>query len=120
MKQESTTSAPKVGTSALLGWLRGKLEDAEKSLSAREQMANAKPLTAEEWEELAKMPGVLVTKGRKLSKAACKKLEAEQAEAAAQQGRIAIKCRHEVEMFKAVLKQLEAPNDKVSHSRELP
>lgn len=95
----------------MLGWLRGKLADAEQSLRSREQMANAKPLTAAEWEELAAMPGVLVTKGRPLSKAACKKLEAAQEEDAARQGRIAIKCRHEVEMFRATIDALTQPND---------
>jgi hypothetical protein len=106
---KNTTDSPERFTASdLLAFMRGKLVAAENALRCREQMANAKPLTAEEWEELAKMPGVLVTKGRKLSKAACKKLEAKQEGDAAMQSRIAIKCRNEVDMIKAVIAALEA------------
>jgi len=105
---------PSVATSALLGWLRGKLADAEKSLSAREQMANTAPITAEEWEEWSKMPGVIVTKGRRMSKAAKKALADKQVEQQLRDKRIAIKCSHEVEMFKAVIAAL-TPTKKQSH-----
>jgi len=101
------TAAPRlIGSSDLLGWLRGKLADAEKSLRCREDMANAKPISEEEWEKLKAMPGVRITKGRKLTKVELKDL----AEEPLRQKRIAIKCRHEVEMFKATIAALTQPN----------
>lgn len=90
----------------LLGWLRDKLADAEKSLRCREDMANAKPLTEEDFEKLKAMPGVRITKGRKLTKAELKDM----AEEPLRQKRIAAKCRHEVEMFKATIAALTQPN----------
>jgi F420-0:gamma-glutamyl ligase-like protein len=95
-----------IGSSDLLGWLRGKLADAEKALRCREDMANAKPISEEEWEKLKAMPGVRVTKGRKLTKAELKDM----AEEPRRQKRIAVKCRHEVEMFKAIIAALTQPN----------
>lgn len=92
----------------LLAWLRGKLADAEQALQCREDMATAKPLSAEEWEELSKIPGVRVTKGRKMSKAAIKEMH----EMPRRHKRIAEKCRHEVEMFRATIEALTQPNEK--------
>jgi hypothetical protein len=95
------------GLQALLGFLRGKLADAEKSLRCREEMANPRVISDEEWEEMKKMPGVIVTKGRKLSKAALKEMEL----APLRHKRIAAIYRNEVEMFKAVIAALDQPND---------
>ena len=70
-------------------------------------MATAKPLSAEEWEALSKLPGVRVTKGRKMSKAAIKEMH----EMPLRHKRIAEKCLHEVEMFRATIAALSQPND---------
>jgi hypothetical protein len=94
-----------IGSDALLGWLRGKLADAEKELRSREDMANAKPLTDAEWGKFVTLPGTIVTKGRKLSKAKIKEMEEEPKRHA----RIAIKCSREVEMFRAAINAL-TPN----------
>lgn len=102
----TTTPPSELGAATLLAFLRGKLADAEKALRARETMANAKPITGEQYEEWSKMPGCLVTKGKRLSKAAIKELIAQDAEDQLRQKRIAIKCRHDVEMFRAVLNRL--------------
>lgn len=96
-----------VATSDLLGWLRGKLTDAEQALRSREAMANPPTISEEEWERLKAMPGTRVTKGRKLSKAALKDM----AEEPLRHKRIAQKCRHEVEMFRATIAALTQPND---------
>lgn len=90
----------------LLGWLRGKLAEAEQSLRCREAMANPPTISDEEWERLKALPGTRVTKGRKLSKAAIKEMELEPL----RHKRIAIKCRHEVEMFRATIAALTQPN----------
>lgn len=95
-----------IASKDLLGWLHGKLADAEQTLRSREQMANPPKISAEEWERIKAMPGVRITKGRKLSKAELKDL----AEEPLRQKRIAIKCRHEVEMFKATIAALTQPN----------
>lgn len=95
-----------VSTSDLLGWLRGKLTDAEQALRSREAMANPATISEEEWERLKAMPGTRVTKGRKLSKAALKDM----AEEPLRHKRIAQKCRHEVEMFRATIAALTQPN----------
>lgn len=99
---------PQVATSALLGWLRGKLADAEQSLRSREAMANPKPISDEEWEALKALPGTRVTNGRKLGKAALK----EMAEEPLRHKRIAAKCLREVEMFRATIDALTQPNIK--------
>ncbi len=89
----------------LLLWLNNKLADAEQSLRARESLAESFERTADPkfWDDLSKMPGVIVTKtyrGRKGPTAEQNK------ESAASQRRIAEKCRHEVEMFKATIEAL--------------
>lgn len=66
-------------------------------------MANPERISEEEWERLKALPGTRVTKGRKLSKAALEELEMEPL----RHKRIAVKCRHEVEMFKAVIAVVE-------------
>jgi len=97
---------PAVGCDVLLCFLRDKLAEAEKSLAAREQMADSKPISEEEWERLKSLPGVIVTKGRKLSKAEVKDIE----EGPKRHSRIAAKCRREVEMFRAVIAELDKHN----------
>jgi hypothetical protein len=93
------------GCDVLLGFLRGKLANAEQSLKSREDMANQKPISKEDWEWLKSLPGTIVGKARKPSKA---KLEEE----IMIHKRIAVKCRHEVEMFRAVIAALSEPNAK--------
>lgn len=107
--QNATGGQPQVGSDALFAFLRGKLAQAEQALRCREEMAERKPMTDEQWEEFAKMPGVRVTKGRRISKAALKEL----AEQPLRHKRIAEKCRHEVAMFTAVIAALEA-NEKLT------
>ena len=100
--EDTTDSTRALSASDLLCWLRRKLADAEKELQFREDMANAKPLTAAEWEKFQNLPGTIVAKGCKLSKAKVKEMEEEPKRHA----RIAIKCRREVEMFRAVITRL--------------
>ena len=92
----------------LLCWLRVKLAEAEQSLRCREAMANLKPMTAEEFEEIKALPGTRITKGRKLSKAALKEIEMEPL----RHKRIAVICRREVEMFKATIAAISQHNEK--------
>lgn len=96
----------------LLGWLRGKLADAEQSLKGREALANPPTISEEEWERLKSLPGTIVGKSRKPSKA---KMEERRLELLRHK-RIAVKCRHEVEMFRAVIAALSLPNAEVSHA----
>ncbi len=95
-----------IASTDLLGFLRGKLADAEQSLRSREAMANPPRISEEEWEAIKARPGTIMTKGRKLSKSALKEIEMEPL----RHKRIAVKCRHEVEMFKAVIAALVQPN----------
>lgn len=90
----------------LLCWLRVKLAEAEQSLRCREEMANIQPMTDDELERLKALPGTQVTKGRKLSKAALKEIEMEPL----RHKRIAVKCRREVEMFKATIAAISQHN----------
>lgn len=84
----------------LLGWLREKLEDAEKALKAREQMEEAwRGGTSESWSAV----GCFMTKAERLRTSDT-------------HARIAVKCRDEVSMFKAVIERLSHPNDKSSHA----
>jgi hypothetical protein len=94
------SSQKAVANDALFGFLRGKLADAEKSLKSREDMANQKPISKEDWEWLKSLPGTIACKGRKPSKA-------KQEEEIMRHKRIAVKCRREVEMFKAVIAKIE-------------
>lgn len=91
----------------LLGWLHGKLAAAEQSLKSREAMANPPTIPIEEWEKLKSLPGTIVGKSRKPSKA---KLEERRLELLRHK-RIAVKCRQEVEMFKAVIAALDLVNN---------
>ena len=101
----------------LFGFLRGKLADAEQSLRSREAMANPPRISDEEIERLKTLPGTRVTKGRKLSKAEIKEMELEPV----RQCRIAAKCRHDVEMFRAVIAALDKPNAVAQrHGEEKP
>lgn len=96
-------------TTDLLSFLRGKLADAEQSLRSREEMANPPRISEEEWEALKARPGTIMTKGRKLSKAALKEIEMEPL----RHKRIAAKIRREVEMFKGVIDALSQLNDEM-------
>ena len=100
------TAPIRVVSSDLLGWLRVKLAEAEHSLKSREAMANIKPMTDEELEQIKALPGTRMTKGRKLSKAALKEIEMEPL----RHKRIAVKCRREVEMFKATIAAISQHN----------
>ena len=111
MKQPLTLpidpSAPLgIGFEDLLCWLRLKLAEAEHSLKCREAMANLKPMTDEDIEQIKALPGTRITKGRKLSKAAFKEIEEEPL----RHKRIAVKCRREVEMFKATIAAISQHN----------
>lgn len=106
MPQTNNEEKP-IESTDLLGFLRGKLADAEQSLRSREAMANPPRISEEEWEALKARPGTIMTKGRKLSKAALKEIEMEPL----RHKRIAVKCRHEVAMFKAAIAALSQPND---------
>jgi hypothetical protein len=93
-----------IDTAALLDFLRGKLAKAEESLQCRIEGEKCwRGGTAEEWKQVAKMNG-----GKVISKS-------ERTELAEREKRIAVKCRHEVEMFKAEIAalgehQVEADN----------
>lgn len=97
---------PQVGSDDLLGFLRGKLAEAEKSLRCREEMANPRRISEEEWARLKSLPGTRVTTAHKLSKAALKEMEMEPL----RHKRIAAKCRQEVAMLKAVIATIDKPN----------
>ena len=89
--------------SDLLGWLRGKLTDAERSLAAREQAAECwNSGTDEEWAESAKLHPA-TAKAPPLTKAA-------RMANARREEQIAAKCRREVQNFKDVLAALSHPN----------
>lgn len=95
----------------LLGWLHVKLADAERALAAREQAASVwKSGTDEEWAASAKLhPGT--AKAPPLTKA-------ERMKTARREEGIATKCRHEVEMFKAVLSALVPSDGKAATATE--
>lgn len=96
----------------VLGWLRAKLADAEKSLRAREQSeATFRSGTDESWAAAAELHSS--TRGKPMNKKA-------RLEVALIQGRIAGKCRREVEMFKAVIAALDHPNDELKHGANSP
>ena len=102
-----TPSEP-LPASDLLCFLRDKLADAERSLRCREEMAKTTPpISEEELEALKARPGVIVTKGRKLTKAQVKDMEEEPK----RQSRIAATCRREVMMFKAVIAAMESQHN---------
>ena len=107
---DSQPASEAVRCDDLLGFLRGKLADAEQSLRSREAMANPPRISDEEIERLKTLPGTRVTKGRKLSKAEIKEMELEPA----RQKRIAARCRREVELLRAVIAALDKPNDKIT------
>ncbi len=93
-----------VGSDAVLGWLYSKLSEAQRALRCREAMANPPTISDEEWERLKSSPGARVTKGRNLSKAVRLEIEL----APVRHRRIAVKCRHEVEMFEALILLVES------------
>ena len=95
-----------VGCDDLFGFLLGKLADAEKSLQGREALANPPTISEEEWERLKSHTGTIIGKSRKTSNA---KLEEE----IKIHRRIAVKLRHEVEMFRAVIAAISEPNAEV-------
>lgn len=85
--------------SPLIDWVREKLADAKKSLSAREQMENVlRSGTDASWAFAAKLHPTTsglppLTKAQRLKSAEGQK-------------RIAAKCRRDVEMFEAILSKL--------------
>ncbi len=88
-------SAGAVRAASLSQWLADKLKLAEEALRAREQAVEVwKSGTNESWAAAARMHPS--TAGKPMSKA-------ERMTAAARASRIAIKCRHDVEMIKAII-----------------
>jgi hypothetical protein len=81
---------------ALLGWLREKLEAAEKTLKAREQSEGSwRGGNQKEWDAAARMAGMMpMTKSQRVERAEMQK-------------RIAALSRHEVEMFQAAIEALQ-------------
>lgn len=101
----STTAG---GVSHSLGevveWLRGKIAEAEKTVAAREQMeACWRDGDDKEWADAAKLHPSTAGKPVMLKVDRIKESEA--------QGRIAAKCRHELEMFRTILKEIEKAAD---------
>ena len=99
-----------VASHDLLCWLRGKLTDAEQSLKSREALANPPTISEEEWERLKSLPSTIVGKPRKVSKAK----QEEGRQELLRHKRIAIKCRREVEMFKATISAVESLHNETS------
>lgn len=82
--------------SEILGWLRGKLAEAEKELVARRQMESTwRGGTDQTWKAVG-----------------CKKNQAERLRESAMQGRIATKCQRDVEMCKAAIEALNKALEK--------
>jgi hypothetical protein len=82
-------------TTDLFGWLREKVTEAEKALRSREQMEESWRTGSEkDWKAAARMSA---------SKTIAK---ADRFKEAAKHARIAVKCRHELEMAKAAEKAL--------------
>jgi len=99
MDSKSNNPLPLVESTDLLGFLRGKLADAEKSLRAREQSEESWRTGSEsDWQMAARLSG-----GKPMKKS-------ERLRQSEIQGRIAVKARHEVAMFKAVIAALDQPN----------
>lgn len=96
-----------VGSHAELGWLREQLEKFEHALRCREQAAVTwSGGTNETWKKVAAFDGGrYVPRKKRLATAEKEK-------------RIAVKCRHDVAMCKAVLAIVERsqPNTEVSHA----
>lgn len=86
------------GLCTLVEFIKAKLADAEKSLSCRAEMRQTwAGGTDKSWRAVG-----------------CKLTKAQRLEHSAMHGRIEIKQRREVEMFKAVLEKLEAHNESSS------
>lgn len=91
-----------LSTGELLGWLREKITEADKTLKTREEMARTwRSGTNAEWKAGCAIHPM--TAGRALKKA-------ERLQEAARHDRIAVKLRRELEMFKAVAEALSHPN----------
>jgi hypothetical protein len=89
-----------VGSKELLGavveFVKGKLAAAEHAVKCREEAEKTwRGGTDESWRAVG-----------------CRMALGQRMETSAREGRIAIKCRREVEMFKEVLARLQAPNVK--------
>ncbi len=88
-----------VGVGGVIAWLREQLSAAEKSLRAREQMEQSwKTGTNAEWDAAAKMHPDTANEPRMK--------KADRMKESAAQGRIAVRCRQDVEMFKLLLASL--------------
>ena len=90
--REAELPAPtRIGSGDLLGWLVVKLHEAKSALKAREQMeATWRGGTDESWRA-----------------AGCKMNKAARLKESETHGRIAVKCRREVEMFEATIKAIK-------------
>lgn len=98
--------APVAGSADLVAWLRGKVEEAEKTLKTREDMAGLmRTGTNAEWAAAANMHPS--TRGQTSSKA-------DRLRDADAHDRIAGKLRHELAMFRATLTALDQPNPALS------
>lgn len=103
--QTSQTKGP-MKNDELLKWLQVKLADAQKALAAREQgEATWKEGSEKAWKAVG-----------------CRKTKAERFALGEIEGRIAVKCRHEIEMFQAVIKIADARQSEswIPVSQKLP
>ncbi len=95
-----TSDAARSGVGGAIVWVRAKLVEAEKSVRAREQMEEGyRTGTDAEWEAAAKMHPSTANEPRMT--------KADRLKESATQGRIAVKCRRDVEMLKLVLALIE-------------
>jgi len=89
--------------SDLFAWLRGKIAEAEKSLSARKQSeAVWRSGTDTTWKDVG-----------------CKKNKAQRLQESQMQGRIAARCQRDVEMFKAVVDAIQQLESDKQHNAEI-
>ena len=100
--ESAKTVGSNVGLGAVVDFIKVKLAEAERSVKCREQgEACFRGGTDSDWKSAANMHSS--TRGRAMSKA-------QRMAAANAEKRIAVKCRREVELFKATLEMLQAPN----------
>lgn len=91
---DSGTTRSGVPCSALLEWLRGKLADAEKALSARTEAAACwQGGDSQSWREVG-----------------CKMTKAQRLKVSEREARIAVKCARDVANYKAVIEALSHSN----------
>lgn len=104
MKPSDSPPAPKaVCCDDLLGFLRGKLAFAEQALRSRVDAQKCwREGTNESWQKVG-----------------CKMTKEQRLRVSETEGRIAEKCRREVEMFRAVIAALDKPNVGLSNGENV-